>query len=161
MELWLLPCGERDSVSWNSGEVSHLCHHLTCLSILIHLLMSPSADAALGGVIKIQAKPNRCSEVRAGDQVGTSWKNKSPEERGRIFLLLGCSDLLLPHVTKLLGWGQLIPTMQRALKDALRQTCLGLTCECAYRWPCSQRQLLSELKPSGFLMHVWITTRCY
>lgn len=66
-------------MSWNSGEVSHLCHHLTCLSILIHLLMRPSADAALGGVIKIQASQTdaiESREVRAGDQVEIRWRNK-------------------------------------------------------------------------------------
>lgn len=41
--------------------------------------MRPSADAALGGVIKIQASQTdaiESREVRAGDQVEIRWRNK-------------------------------------------------------------------------------------
>lgn len=44
---------------------------MSSFNLLIDLNPLASADAALEGVIKIQAKPNRRSEVRAGDQVGT------------------------------------------------------------------------------------------
>lgn len=56
MELKLFSSREWDYVSWNLTEVGHLCRHLTFLSILIHSLMRSSSDAALEGVIKIEAK---------------------------------------------------------------------------------------------------------
>ena len=50
MELKLFPIREWSDVSWNCVEAGCLCHHLTFLSILTHLLMRPS-EAALEGVI--------------------------------------------------------------------------------------------------------------
>ena len=60
MELKLFPFREQSDVSWNCVEVGYLCHHLTFLSILIHLLMRPS-EAALEGVIK-----NKKSKAKQG-----------------------------------------------------------------------------------------------
>lgn len=61
MTLKLFSFKEWDYVSWNSVEMGHLCCHLTFLSILIHLLMRPSGDAALEGVIK--NKQNKTKQI--------------------------------------------------------------------------------------------------
>ena len=63
-KLELFSFREGDYVSWNSAEVSHLCRHLTFLSILIRVLMRPSGDTTRVGIIKDKHSKTKQNQER-------------------------------------------------------------------------------------------------